>query len=83
MKAPVTTLFDNGAIAPVRDYIVKDAIQKNEDLVVQYGIDVMTIPCGEIKSRIKEKPPKVYKSKFSDQEYRLIYFEWIPDKVEL
>ena len=61
----------------VRDYIVKEAIENGEDLVIRYGRQTMVVnPRKGILSSGE------FKSKYGGRKYSLIDFKWKPQEVK-
>jgi len=65
-----------------RDYDVKECIKQNENLQIEYKGDIMTLTPEELRSKVVDKSNNL-PSKFGGKEYRLLCYEWNPDKVEL
>jgi len=62
----------------VRDYIVQEAIKREENLTVCYGDESMVIAYHELKSgRVF---PVIFESKFGAS-YRLVDFPWVPGQM--
>ena len=68
--------------AEVRDYDVKECIKRNENLQIEHKGDIMTLTPEELRSKVVDKSNNI-PSKFGGKEYRLLCYEWNPDKVEL
>jgi len=64
--------------APVRDYIVVDAMNKRRDLEIEWEGKIMTIRWQDLHKGIEGK--EKFKSKHGTSPYRLIDFEWKEDK---
>lgn len=52
---------------------------EEQDLVIKYGEDLMTIPGKEVKNKIVGKTDHPFQDRFSMESYNLYYFEWRPD----
>ena len=64
----------------VRDYIVKEAIKKREDLKIIFNGEEMIINWWKL---VDGKPNKeIFKSKHTNLEYYLIDYLWCPDKKQ-
>ena len=79
MQVEVKKLF-HGYVS-VRDYLVEQAKNRGEDLVIIHGPKKMTVPYKKLldsKALIKS----VHQSKFNpSQSYTLIDFKWEPDEI--
>ena len=80
MRKKVTNLYKDIFVG-LRDYDVNECISKNEDMVVDYEGDRMTIPLDDLTKKMVMKT-HVFKSKY-DKDYRLYCYTWKPDVVEL
>ena len=65
----------NGLVS-VRDYIVKDCIDKNDSLCIIYKDKSMTIPANELKDRAFQCHKTDIRSKFNSGTYQLYDFKW-------
>ncbi len=64
--------------ASVRDYVVNQAIQSKKDLLVSFSGNFMTIPWYDLdKGKVSKD---MFVSKFDNKSYRLVDFDWKPDK---
>lgn len=75
MKTTCKTTWKN--TVGIRDYIVDKAIAKNEDLEIVHDKKSMTLSPEELKKGFKGD---LFKSKYTGETYRLVYFTWRPDK---
>ena len=76
MKEVIVKRTYNG-LASVRDYLVKEAIDNAEDLVIVCDDKHMVIPWAFLTKRLKIDN-NVHASKFGKKTYRLIDFRWRP-----
>ncbi len=74
MKVKIKKLF-NG-FASVRDYIIQDCIERNENLIIEYNNESMFI--GQIElDNFEQIHKRKFKSKFNEgQEYELYDFKF-------
>ena len=63
----------------VRDYIYKKALRKKDSLGIIHGKEFMIIPYGQLK-KAREYTEKLFMSKFNNQTYKLVDFNWKPYK---
>ena len=63
----------------VRDYIYKKALRKKYSLGIIHGKEFMIIPYGQLK-KAREYTQKLFMSKFNNQTYKLVDFNWKPYK---
>ena len=63
----------------VRDYIYKKALRKKDSLGIIHGKEFMIIPYGQLK-KAREYTQKLFMSKFNNQTYKLVDFNWKPYK---
>ena len=63
----------------VRDYIYKKALRKKDSLGIIHGKEFMIIPYGQLK-KAREYTKKLFMSKFNNQTYKLVDFNWKPYK---
>ena len=63
----------------VRDYVYKKALRTKQSLGITHGKEYMFIPYDKLKSA-KSYTQESFKSKFNDQEYKLVDFDWKPYK---
>ena len=83
MEYPLRKLENNGTVM-LRDYTIKDFINKEENMKVIYDGDVMTLTPEELKTKYVSRPFKIYESKFDKGlSYKLVGYNWNPDKIEL
>jgi len=64
----------------IRDYIVEKSLEKQKGIVVNYNGRKMTIPLERLKNRFQIHRQK-FQSKYSEQKYELLDFEFIPDDM--
>ena len=67
--------------AEVRDYDVKECVQKGESFKIEFQNEVMTLTPEDLITKIESKSPQ--KSKFDGKNYVLFGYNWNPDKIEL
>jgi hypothetical protein len=65
--------------ASIRSCVVDQAIKEKEDLMVSFGGNFMTIPWQDLHEGIISKD--VFQSKYDNKSYRLVDFNWKPDKI--
>ena len=80
MKKPVKKLY-MGKVE-VRDYDVRDAIQKNENFQIEFDNDIMTLTPEELTNKLKSKS-KRFESNTGGKSYVLYAYDWEPDTIEL
>lgn len=81
MKFNVKKMY-NGKVE-VRDYQLKECLEKNDDMVIEHDGDIMTIPFVELKTKAVSKS-KLFESKIpGSKSYHLIGYDWNPDNIEL
>lgn len=80
-KVTVKKLYKG--MADVRDYDVNKCIDENTPLMVQYGVDVMTLSPEQLKSDMKSISSKTFESKVGGKNYKLCSYDFVPDPVEL
>ena len=66
--------------ADARDYAVKEALEKKQDLIITHGNQTMTIPYKEIRTRGTKNKERIKSKIYPDQYYNLISFSWKPTK---
>ena len=66
--------------AEVRDYDVKECVQKGENFKIEFQNDVMTLTPEDLITKIESKSPQ--KSNFG-KNYVLFGYNWNPDEIEL
>ena len=64
----------------VRDYIVKEAIKKREDLKIIFNGQEMIIGWDKLLEGKKSK--EIFKSKHTNLEYYLIDYLWKPNQAQ-
>jgi hypothetical protein len=63
----------------IRDFELEKAMKEKRGIEIIFKNQKMTIPFEKLKEgRIR---PEIYKSKYDEKEYRLVDFEWIPDRA--
>lgn len=68
----------------IRDYAVKEALTKNENMKVILGDEVMTLTPEDLRTKFVSRPSRIYESKFEKGlSYKLIGYNWEPEIVEL
>lgn len=83
MDYPVKKLEFDGTVF-IRDYAVKDCINKKENMKVTLGGEVMTLAPEDLLMKYATRPSRVYESKFDKGlSYKLIGYNWEPDQTEL
>ena len=75
----VKTIF-MGKIA-INQKFCDRAVKEKEDLYIKVGNDLMVIRWNEI-DMLGKLSRKTYLDKFSNNFYRLIYFDWQPKEVQ-
>jgi len=80
MRRDVKKLY-NGCIDLI-DHNVKLCIEKNENYQVFHNNDMMTLTPEELKTKCVGKQ-RIDKPAHGNKPYRLLSYEWTPDKVEL
>lgn len=79
MEVRVNKLFRG--MVDVRDYTVKECIEKGHALRITHDGEVMILTPDELMSK-QLQISKPMKSKFgSDKDYRLISFKWDPNEI--
>lgn len=81
MRVEIRKLY-LGAIE-LRDYDVEEAIRKNTSIEVHYKGDKMTLSPEDLSKRKRSVSSNTFQSKVGGKNYRLVAYEWQPDKVEL
>lgn len=66
----------------IRDKYVKEALDKKEDLIIEYNNKLMLIPFNKIKKSIIGKSEKPYPDYFSNKWHFLLYFKWKPKIIQ-
>lgn len=67
----------------LRDYDVQECIQKNLNMKVRYGGEIMTLSPADLSNRMVRKSPTVFKSKIlGGKDYKLCAYEWEPDETD-
>lgn len=83
MDYPLKKLEYDGSVM-IRDYAVKDAVIKNENMRVILSDEVMTLTPEDLQTKFVSRPSKIHESKFEKGlSYKLIGYNWEPDTVEL
>jgi|TARA_Y100001938_G_scaffold151043_1_gene245441 hypothetical protein len=78
METQVRKLYNDSA--SVRDYIVESCYQANEDLVIKYRGQKMTVPHNDLL-HFMQFHRHTFQSKYkAEQTYQLIDFVWQPDQ---
>lgn len=70
-----------GRLASVRDYIVKKCIAEDLTLRIVLGEYSMVIPASELRNIDLQGGRDNFKSKFSDNTYKLVDFVWKPNTL--
>ena len=76
MKVKLKKLYKG--LAEVRDYDVKDCINKNESMIIVYDEDSMELSPEELENDVKSIS-KEFPSKVGGKSYKLYGYEWNPD----
>ena len=63
----------------IREHIYKKALRKKESIGIVHGKEYMFIPYENLK-KARIYTDQSFKSKYNDKSYRLIDFEWKPNK---
>lgn len=83
MDYPLKKLEYDGSVM-IRDYAVKEALTKNENMKVILSDEVMTLTPEDLRTKFVSRPSRVYESKFEKGlNYKLIGYNWEPEIVEL
>lgn len=83
MDYPVKKLEYDGTVF-IRDYSVKQCIEKKENMRIMVKDETMTLTPEELRTKYVNRPTEVYESQFNGgKPYRLIGYLFEPDKVEL
>lgn len=70
-----------GGTIELRDFDVKKAITSNQKIEVMHNKEVMTLsPEDLVRKRVSTSP--AFKSKFSNNEYRLYGYKWKTDEMD-
>jgi hypothetical protein len=77
MVKNVTKLY-KGCV-DIRDYEVKEAIKKNEQIKVRWNGEQMTLSPKDLKERVVSTSG-LMKSKVGLSDYHLLSYEWISDE---
>ena len=81
MKFSVKKMY-NGRVE-IRDYQLKECLEKNDDMVIEHDGDVMTIPFDQLKTKAVSKS-RLFETRIpGGKSYHLIGYDWNPDEVEL
>jgi hypothetical protein len=67
-----------GKYASLRDYWVREALNKGEDMVVKFGNRYMRILHKDLSKPVATTPE--FKSKVGEKNYSLWDYEWKPDE---
>jgi len=62
----------------IRDFELEKAMKEKRGIEIIYKNQRMIIPFKKLKEG--RTRPEVYKSKYDEKEYRLVDFEWVPDR---
>lgn len=70
-------------IASIRDYLIKRAIQNNEEIIVELvgTKEHMLLTPEVMKDKSFQISTRKFKSRFDGNEYELIDFVWKPENV--
>ena len=77
MKTRVKKIFNNKV--SIRGYIIKGLIDNNDDLIISYGTETMTIKHQDLNKGTTDN--NIYKSKYDGREYKLVDYTWTPDVI--
>jgi hypothetical protein len=80
MKKTVTTIFRG--LVSLRDYEVKKCIDNDENMIITFEGDRMTLTPKELKDKRINTSQK-YESKIGGKDYYLYGYSWNPDTIEL
>jgi hypothetical protein len=72
----VKKVFKN--LISIRDYIVKECIDKGIPLKVVFKNYYMILNPDDLRTKIFNITDRWFKSKFDDREYRLVDYRWAP-----
>jgi hypothetical protein len=79
MKTRVTKTY-KGCIE-LRDYDVKECIEKKEPIKVEFMNEMMTLSPEDLDGKVINVSP-LMKSKVGGKDYHLVAYEWAPDSEE-
>jgi hypothetical protein len=79
MKLSVKKLYLGRA--ELRDYNVKDCIEKNENIQIEYEKNVMTLSPSELKTKLVNIS-QTFESKNGGKSYKLYAYKWNPDEID-
>jgi len=83
MDYPLKKLEYDGSVM-IRDYAVKEALTKNENMRVILNDEVMTLSPEDLRTKFVSRPSRIYESRFENgPSYKLIGYNWEPETVEL
>ena len=80
MKIIIKKLYKD--CADIRNYDVQNCINKNENIEIIHGVDIMVLTPKELKHDVVSVS-KIFPSKNGGREYRLVSYMWNPIKSEL
>ena len=80
MKKIVTSLFRG--LVWARDYEVKNCIDKNQNMIIIFEGDRMTLTPEELKDKRMSVSQK-HDSKTGGKDYHLYGYTWTPETIEL
>jgi len=79
MLREVKKLYNN--LVEVRDYDVQNAITRNENLVIIYNEQTMTLTPQDLKDRVISTS-EPFKSKIGASDSKLIGYRWKPENKD-
>lgn len=78
MKIKLTKLY-KGNIADLKDFQVEEAIKKNENYLVEYAGETMTLSPEDLKKKVIATS-HLFESKYAEgRDYKLLSYKWNPD----
>jgi len=63
----------------IRNYIVEEAISKNETIIVEYNKEKMELNPSQLKKYI-QLSTKIFRSQYDEKPYKLYDYKWNPNK---
>lgn len=66
----------------VRDYMVKDCIDRGHNLIINHEGKKMTLTPRQLVEKEVSRSSQYFKSKIGTADYQLINFKWEPDEEQ-
>jgi hypothetical protein len=82
MKKKIKVTKTYRGLVELRDYDVKQCIEDDNSIEVEFDKEVMTLSPEQLKSDIRSTS-KLFTSKVGGKSYKLFGYEWEPDEIEL